>query len=44
MADPNFWNDQQAAQTVINEANGLKDAVNQFNHLDETYGKFTSVL
>ncbi|MCM3773124.1 MULTISPECIES: peptide chain release factor 2 [Priestia] len=37
MADPNFWNDQQAAQTVINEANGLKDAVNQFNHLDETY-------
>ena len=28
MADPAFWNDQAAAQTVINEANRLKSAVN----------------
>nr|WP_243388279.1 peptide chain release factor 2 [Bacillus kexueae] len=37
MSAPNFWDDQNAAQTVINEANGLKDLVNQFNHLNETY-------
>ena len=28
MAEPAFWNDQSAAQTVINEANRLKSAVN----------------
>ncbi len=37
MAAPNFWDDQNAAQTVINEANALKDLVNQFHHLHETY-------
>ncbi|MEI5907615.1 peptide chain release factor 2 [Bacillus spongiae] len=37
MADPNFWNDQQAAQGVINEANGLKDLVNEYNDLFETH-------
>jgi peptide chain release factor 2 len=37
MADPSFWDDQQAAQTIINEANALKDAVNEFNDLNETY-------
>ena len=30
---PDFWNDQQEAQTVINEANGLKAIVNEFNDL-----------
>ena len=28
MAKPAFWNDQSAAQTVINEANRLKSTVN----------------
>ncbi|WP_241680199.1 peptide chain release factor 2 [Metabacillus mangrovi] len=37
MAHPAFWNDQNAAQTVINEANGLKDVVNQFYAMDESY-------
>ncbi|WP_152642875.1 peptide chain release factor 2 [Bacillus alveayuensis] len=37
MAAADFWDDQQVAQTVINEANGLKDLVHQFNHLNETY-------
>lgn len=37
MAEPNFWNDQQAAQTVINEANAYKDVVNQYNELSHLY-------
>ncbi|MFS1517167.1 peptide chain release factor 2 [Bacillus sp. SCS-151] len=37
MAAPSFWDDQQAAQTVINEANGLKDLVNKFTALNETF-------
>lgn len=37
MASPEFWNDQEAAQSVINEANALKDVVNEFNELNETY-------
>ncbi|WP_409306091.1 peptide chain release factor 2 [Peribacillus sp. SCS-155] len=37
MSDPDFWNDQQKAQTVINEANALKDQVNQLTELNETF-------
>jgi peptide chain release factor 2 len=37
MLHPDFWNDQQAAQTVINEANGLKDQVNEFYGLNESF-------
>ncbi|WP_419882262.1 peptide chain release factor 2 [Peribacillus sp. B-H-3] len=37
MTDPDFWNDQQKAQTVINEANALKDQVNQLSELNESY-------
>jgi peptide chain release factor 2 len=37
MAAPNFWDDQKAAQTVINEANALKDLVNEFQSLEERY-------
>lgn len=33
MLMPDFWNDQNGAQTVINEANGLKAIVNEFNDL-----------
>jgi len=34
---PDFWNDQEKAQAVINEANSLKDQVNEFHDLNETY-------
>ncbi|WP_152681113.1 peptide chain release factor 2 [Neobacillus vireti] len=37
MLQPDFWNDQQAAQTVISEANGLKDQVNEFNELNDSF-------
>ncbi|MBS4178309.1 peptide chain release factor 2 [Lederbergia citrea] len=36
MLEPGFWDDQQAAQTTINEANGLKDLVNEYKELLET--------
>ncbi|WML59066.1 peptide chain release factor 2 [Neobacillus sp. PS2-9] len=37
MLQPDFWNDQDKAQTVISEANALKDQVNEFNELNESY-------
>lgn len=37
MLQPEFWNDQQAAQTVISEANGLKDQVNEFYELNNSF-------
>lgn len=37
MLQPGFWDDQQKAQGVINESNALKDQVNEFNDLYETY-------
>ncbi|MDP4162445.1 MAG: peptide chain release factor 2 [Bacillota bacterium] len=37
MLHPNFWNDQQSAQTVISEANGLKDQVHEFYNLFESF-------
>lgn len=37
MLHPDFWNDQQAAQIVISEANALKDQVNEFTNLFETF-------
>jgi peptide chain release factor 2 len=37
MSNPEFWNDQNAAQVVINEANALKEPVSQFNDLSENY-------
>lgn len=36
MLQPDFWDDQQKAQAIINEANGLKDLVNEFNDMNET--------
>lgn len=33
MLMPDFWNDQQGAQTIINEANGIKAIVNEYNEL-----------
>ncbi len=35
MADPRFWNDQDAAQAVINEANVIKSKVNSFEEIAE---------
>ncbi|MBP3040213.1 peptide chain release factor 2 [Bacillaceae bacterium Marseille-Q3522] len=37
MLDPQFWDDQQGAQAVISEANGLKEQVNSFSELNELY-------
>jgi peptide chain release factor 2 len=36
MVAPDFWNDQQKAQSIISEANGLKDLVNEYKDLSET--------
>ncbi|MFC4387054.1 peptide chain release factor 2 [Gracilibacillus marinus] len=35
MADPSFWDDQQKAQTVIDEANGIKEFVHAFDKNEE---------
>ncbi|AUB66198.1 MULTISPECIES: peptide chain release factor 2 [Bacillus] len=37
MMGAGFWDDQQGAQVVINEANALKDMVGSFRQLDETF-------
>jgi peptide chain release factor 2 len=37
MLQPDFWNDQEKAQAVISESNGLKDQVNEFNELNDSY-------
>lgn len=37
MMHPNFWDDQQQAQTVINEANALKEQVHVFYDLVESF-------
>lgn len=37
MAAPDFWDDQKAAQTVISEANALKDLVGEFRRLEERF-------
>lgn len=37
MTDPNFWDDQQQAQAVINESNALKEQVESFLGLQERY-------
>lgn len=37
MTDPNFWDDQQKAQEVINESNALKEQVDRFLELQERY-------
>lgn len=37
MTMPDFWDDQKKAQGIIEEANALKDQVNEFHALNETY-------
>lgn len=36
MLQPDFWNDQQSAQTIINESNALKEQVHEFYSLNES--------
>ncbi|OLN24235.1 peptide chain release factor 2 [Domibacillus antri] len=36
MLEPDFWDDQQSAQAVINESNALKELVNEYKDLVET--------
>ncbi|MFC4557514.1 peptide chain release factor 2 [Virgibacillus kekensis] len=36
MTSPDFWDNQQEAQKVINESNGLKSYVDKFEELNET--------
>lgn len=35
MANPDFWNDQQKAQSVIDELNDIKNKYDSFNQIDE---------
>ena len=44
MLMPDFWNDQQGAQTVINEANGIKAIVNEYNDLLATQENLEMML
>ncbi|MBU8908693.1 peptide chain release factor 2 [Desertibacillus haloalkaliphilus] len=37
MTDPDFWNDQNGAQKVINESNALKEQVNTFKKIEGLY-------
>lgn len=37
MAEPGFWNDQQGAQKIIDEVNGLKELVGDFEELQQAY-------
>lgn len=36
MVEPGFWDDQNAAQTVITESNALKDVVDSYKEMTET--------
>lgn len=38
MAEPDFWNDQETAQKIINETNQLKTKLDNFNLLDNALG------
>lgn len=44
MLEPGFWDDQQGAQVVINEGNGLKAIVNEYKDLEETHENLDMTL
>ena len=44
MLEPNFWNDQNGAQVIINESNGIKAVVNEFNDLVATQENLEMML
>ena len=37
MADPDFWNDQELAQKIINETNIMKEKSNKFKELEQSF-------
>lgn len=41
MAQPDFWDDQEKAQNIINEANAIKDIIGTFRELEADYEDFT---
>jgi len=44
MADPDFWNDQQKAQTIISESNEIKNKYESFMEINEAYENFQVLL
>jgi len=44
MLEPGFWDDQQDAQVIINEGNGLKAIVNEYKDLVETHENLDMTL
>ena len=44
MLEPGFWDDQQGAQVVINEGNGLKAIVNEYKELVYTHENLDMTL
>ncbi|MFJ8514648.1 peptide chain release factor 2 [Lysinibacillus xylanilyticus] len=44
MLEPGFWDDQQGAQVIINESNGLKATVNEYKDLLEIYENLDMTL
>ena len=36
MMEPDFWDDQDAAQKVISQSNALKDVVGEYHELSDT--------
>ncbi len=44
MLEPGFWDDQQGAQVVINEGNGLKAIVNEYKELEEIHENLDMTL
>ncbi len=44
MLDPDFWNDQETAQKVIAELNGLKDLVGAYRGFEETQENLETTL
>lgn len=44
MANPSFWNDNEAAQVVINEANLLKEKYQQFHSLEQEQEELEMML
>ncbi|OEH87032.1 peptide chain release factor 2 [Desulfuribacillus stibiiarsenatis] len=43
MGEPDFWNDQQEAQKVINEANAIKKFVDRFRVLEGIHDEMTTL-
>lgn len=44
MSDPNFWNDQQEAQKIINEANAVKDTYQTFHSIEDQIDEYETML